>query len=63
MGSEKAFGHATGLKEGKAQEDGIAHAPPDGSRQVIGCSDFLYQHRINTDADHNEKCLEAKGNQ
>lgn len=26
MGSEKAFGHATGLKEGKAQEDGIAIA-------------------------------------
>ena len=35
MGTEKAFCHATGLKEGKAQKDGIAHAPPDGSRQVI----------------------------
>lgn len=59
MDSEKAFCHATGLKEGKAQEDGIAYAPPDDSRQVIGCSDFLHQYRLDIDADHNEKCLET----
>lgn len=59
MGSEKALCHAAGLKQGEAQEHRIAHAAPDGSRQVIGCGDFLYQHRIDTDAYHNEKCLEA----
>ena len=37
MGSEKAFCHAAGLKEGETQEDRITHAAPDGSRQVIRC--------------------------
>lgn len=55
MGAENALRHAAGLKEGKAQKDRIAHAPPDGSGYVVGCGNALHKHRIDTDAYHNEK--------
>lgn len=63
MGSEKAFGHATGLKEGKAQEDGIAHASPDRAGNVVGRCDCLYQHRINADTHQDQKRLKTKRKQ
>lgn len=59
MCAENALCHAAGLKQGKAQQDRIAHAAPDSAGNIVGCSDGLYQHRINADAHHNEKGLKA----
>ena len=64
MGPEQGFCKAAGLEQGVAQQDRIAHAPPDGRGYVVtGCGDALHQHRIDAHADHNEKGLEAQGQQ
>ena len=64
MRSEQALREAAGLEQGVAQQNRIAHAPPDGRGYVVaGCGDALHQHGIDAHADHNEEGLEAQGQQ
>lgn len=59
MSAEYTLRKRTGLKQGEAQKDGVAHNTPDRTDDVITECDRLNQHRINAYADHNQESLES----
>ena len=63
MRPEQALCKAAGAKQRVAQQHRIAQALPDGHGDIIPHGDILHQHRVDADADHNEKRLEAQGQQ
>ena len=63
MSLKYGFCKASGLKERKAQQNGVAHAAPDRHDDVIFQSDVLHQHSINCYADDDEKRLKAQRQQ
>ena len=63
MCRKDALCKASRLEQGKAQEDGIAHARPDRAGYIVGGCDCLYQDRINADAHQNQKRLKTKRKQ
>jgi len=52
VSAEYTLRKRTGLKQGEAQKNGVAHNPPDRTDDVITECDRLNQHRINAYADH-----------
>ena len=63
MGAHDRFGQASGLEEREAQQHRVAHDAPDAPDDVICKGDRLDQHRIDADADHDQKALEAQSEQ
>src|SRR5699024_12692392 len=60
MGCENCFTDAAGLEQAEAQKHCVAHAAPDRAGNVLRRPDFLYQHRIDADDNHNQERLEAQ---
>lgn len=63
MRSEQAFCKAAGFEQRVAQQHRVAQALPDRHGDIIPHGDILHQHRVDADADHNEKRLKAQGQQ
>ena len=63
MRTEQGFRQASGFEQCKAQQHRIAHAGPDGGGHIPANANVLHQHGIDTHAHHNEKRLEAQGEQ
>ena len=63
MCAEHAAGDGASLEQAEAEQHGIAHAAPYRADGVAACSDALYQHRIDGNADENEQALKAHGEQ
>ena len=59
MSTEYTLCKRTGLKQGEAQKDGVAHNTPDRADDVVTECDRLNQHRINAYADHNQESLKS----
>ncbi len=51
------------IKQAEAQKHCVAHAAPDRAGNVLRRPDFLYQHRIDADDNHNQERLEAQRQQ
>ena len=60
MCRKDTLGQGAGFEQSKAQQDGISQYDPDAPDNVICVGDVLYQNRIDTDTDHNQKALEAQ---
>lgn len=64
MRSKQRFCEAAGLEKREAQEDRVAHAAPNSAGNIVAAQrNALHQHRVDPHADHNEKRLEAQGQQ
>lgn len=63
MCAEHAAGDGAGLEQAEAEQHRVAHATPYRADGVAACSDALYQHRIDGNADENEQALKAHGEQ
>ena len=63
MRPEQALCEAAGAKQRVAQQHRIAQTLPDGHGDIVPHGDILHQHRVDAHADHNEKRLEAQGQQ
>ena len=61
--SKQRFRQGSRFEQCKAQQHRIAHAGPDGGGHIPTNADILHQHRINAYAHHDEKRLEAQGEQ
>ena len=46
-------------KQAEAEQDRVTHAGPNGSTDVGGNGDILNQHRVDSHAHNDQKCLEA----
>ena len=62
-GIHNRFRQASGLEQREAQQHRVSHDAPDASDNVIRECDRLDQHRIDSDTDHDQESLEAKGHQ
>ena len=63
MGVEDAAGEGAGLEQGEAEQDGVPNDTPDGC-DGVGCKgNALDEHRVNADADHDEKALQTQSQQ
>ena len=61
---EQGLGEAASFEQREAQEDRVPHAPPDGAGNIVAAQrNAFHQHRVDPHADHNEKRLEAQGQQ
>ena len=63
MRVEDGFCEASGLKKRKAEQDGVAHARPDGRADFRVHGDALNQNGVNRHADDNEERLKAQRQQ
>lgn len=63
MCAEDALCHRAGFEQAEAEQHGIAHAPPYRADGVAACSDALYQHRIDGNADKDQQPLKVYGKQ
>ena len=63
MGVEHRFTEAAGLKQGKAQQHGIANTAPYRCNHISFRCNILHQHRVDADTDNDEERLEAQGEQ
>ena len=63
MGIKDGFCDAAALKQGEAQQHRIPDARPERRAHIAVHADVLHQHRIDPDADHNEKRLKAQRKQ
>ena len=64
MRPEQGLSEAAGLEKREAQEDRVPHTAPNGAGNVVAAQrNALHQHRVDPHADHNEKRLEAQGQQ
>ena len=64
MRSEQRFCQAASFEQREAQEDRVPHAPPDGAGNIVTAQrNALHQYRVDPHADHDQKCLEAQGQQ
>lgn len=52
MRSEQTLAEAAGLEQRETQQDCISHTGPDRPGKIPVRGDTLYQHRIDTHADH-----------
>lgn len=59
MRGEHALGQRAGLEQCKAQQHRVSRHAPDAHNNVIGEDNAPDQHRVNADANHDEKALEA----
>ena len=60
---EHGLGKAARFEQAEAQQHRVAHASPDGVDDVIHKRDVLHQNRVNSNADDNQKRLEAQRQQ
>ena len=58
---ENGLGDGAGLEKGKAQQHCIPDARPERGAYIAADADALYQHGVDSNADHNEKRLKAQG--
>ena len=64
MHAEQGLGGAPSFEQREAQEDRVPHAPPDGAGNIVATQrNALHQYRVDPHANHNEKRLEAQGQQ
>ena len=64
MRAEYGFCKASRFEKRKTQEDRVPHTAPNGAGNVVAAQrNALHQHRVDPHADHNEKRLEAQGQQ
>ena len=60
VGTEHRLADAAGLEQTKAEQDGIAHAAPDGPGNVRRARNVAYQHRVDAHDNHNQERLESQ---
>ena len=60
MGTKYGLADAAGLEQTKAEQNGIAHAAPDGPGNVRRTRNVAYQHRIDAHDNHNQERLETQ---
>ena len=64
MRSKQRFCEAAGLEKREAQEDRVAHAAPNSAGNIVAAQrNALHQYCVDPHTDHNEKRLEAQGQQ
>lgn len=63
MRIEHAAAQAAGLKQGEAQQHGVADACPDGLDHIVIHGDALHQHGIHRHTHDDEEGLKAQGEQ
>ena len=63
MAVKDTFGQRAGLEQGEAQQNGIAHAHPDGGGNIVAYGDVLHQHRVDGNADDDEERLKSQRQQ
>ena len=63
MRIEYALGQRACLKEGKGQQNRVACCAPDRTVYAAGSRDRLHQHRIDGNADEDQKALESQREQ
>ncbi len=64
MRPEQGLGEAAGLEKREAQENRVAHTAPNGAGNIVAAQrNTLHQYGVDSHADHNEKRLEAQGQQ
>ena len=59
MGAKYGFCKGARLEKSKAEQDGIAHTAPYRAYHVPARGNPLYQYRIDSDTDDNQKPLKA----
>ena len=60
---ENAAGESAGLEQGETEQDGVPNDAPNRGDGVGAERDVLNEHRVNTNADHDEEALQAEGQQ
>lgn len=63
MSIEYAFSKRTRFKQSEAKQYSVTHDTPNICNNIVRKCDALYQYRIDSDADQNQKSLEAESQQ